>query len=83
MNKFDIEYNKILEKENIIQQNLIEQYSLKQFGQDTLNFGKKVYNTGKNAATKVVNTVSSIGSNIANAVSKGVTWTIEKIKSTL
>ena len=83
MNKFDIEYNKILEKENILQQNIIEQYSLKQFGQDFVSGGKKLINGGKAVINKTVDAVSSFGSNLADAISNGVRWGVNKIKATL
>lgn len=80
MNKFNIEYNNILKKENFIQQNLIEQNYI-------LDHGKKLWNATGGRFVKGLsaawNSISDIGSDIANAINKGIKWGTNKIKAAL
>lgn len=86
-NKFNIEYKKILAKQNLIQEDLIEEYSIEDLKKDASNLwnktGGKAVNYISKTAKSVWNSITQIGSSISDAISKGVTWGVNKIKQVL
>lgn len=68
MNKFDIEYKKIIEKQNLISQEIIEQISV-----DSI----------KQGFSKAWQSITGIGKSISDAIDKGIKWGEKKICAAL